>query len=80
MTWAAEDVTDQMVARCEDQHLEPRLDCPYCTTRADLRFCARCEQEIWPHGSCPTCPPDEPALVVDGFGTALVMPSMGVRA
>lgn len=77
MTWAAEDVTDSQAEWCEEQHFEPRLDCPYCQTRAGLRFCARCEQEVWPHETCPTCH-DLPPSLVDGFGHALVTSPTGV--
>lgn len=71
MTWSPEDVTDLQADWCIEQHTEPRLDCPYCPTRAELKVCARCDEEIWPTENCPTCV-DLPALVVDGFGRAMV--------
>lgn len=62
MTWAPEDVTDAMADRCIENHTEAQLDCPYCQTRLDLRVCAQCDEDIWPHETCPNTH-DEPALV-----------------
>lgn len=77
MSASLDDVTDGMVADCEADHHEPHLSCPHCPTRAELRYCGRCEEEIYPHETCPDCT-DEPALVVDGFGRALVAGFTGV--
>lgn len=74
MTYSPDDVPDWVADRCEELHTEPRTDCAYCPTRADLKICGYCEEEIYPHETCPNCPPDLPALVVDGFGSALVTP------